>query len=160
YNTSFIGLSGRMAEFNSILALKSLEILEKNVNNRQKIVLQYKERLKRLPGISFQEIEENSRSSYKDFAIKIEAADFGLTRDKLFDSLNAENIMTKKYFEPPIHQQFAFKPYLKGQDLDLEVTNELAKKVLCLPIYSHMELSLVNKICKAIERIYNSSSKI
>jgi len=155
YNTSFIGLSGRMAEFNAILALKSLEILEENVIKRQKIVDHYKERLKKLSGISFQEIENNSRSSYKDFAIKINSNEFKLTRDKLYDSLEVENVMTRKYFSPAIHQQKAFKPYLEGQNLDLNVTNELTESVLCLPIYSHMELSLVDKICDAIERIYN-----
>lgn len=155
YNTSFIGLSGRMAEFSAILALKSLEILEENVIKRQKIADHYKERLKKLSGISFQEIENNSRSSYKDFAIKINSNEFKLTRDKLYDSLEVENVMTRKYFSPAIHQQKAFKPYLEGQNLDLNVTNELTESVLCLPIYSHMELSLLDKICDAIERIYN-----
>jgi len=160
YNTSFIGLSGRMPEFNAILALKSLEMLEQNVINRQKIVALYKKRLSKLPGISFQEIEKNSRSSYKDFAININSEEFGLTRDKLFDSMNTENIMTKKYFHPSIHQQTAFKPFLADQNLDLEVTNKLSECVLCLPIYSHMELSLVENICDAIERIFNFSSEI
>lgn len=160
YDTSFLGLSGRLAEFNAIIALKSLEILEHNIINRYCIVERYKKRLSKLQGISFQEIEKNSRTSYKDFAIKINSKKLGLTRDKLFDSLNAENIMTKKYFYPPIHQQFAFKSYLEGQDLDLEITNELSESVLCLPIYSHMELSIVDKICDAIERIYNSHSEI
>jgi len=160
YNTSFIGLSGRLAEFNAILALKSLEMLEQNVKNRQKIAQHYKKRLSKLPGITFQEIEDNSRSSYKDFAIKIDVAEFGLTRDKLYESLNTENIMTKKYFFPPIHQQSAFKPYLSGQNLDLEFTDDLAENILCLPIYSHMGLSLVDKICDSIERIYNFRSEI
>lgn len=157
YNTSFIGLSGRMTEFSAILALKSLEMLEKNVNFRQNLVSHYKKRLENLPGISFQEIERDTRISYKDFAIVIDSDDFGLNRDKLYDALNAENIMTKKYFYPAIHHQDAFKPYLKDQKLDLKVTEELAKRVLCLPIYSHMENSLIDKICDAIERIYNFS---
>lgn len=160
YNTSFIGLSGRMAEFSAILGLKSLDMLEKNVENRQKIVSQYKKRLEKLPGILFQEIEANSRSSYKDFAIKINSKELELTRDKLYDALKYENIMTKKYFSPSIHQQTAFEPYLKGQELDLTVTNELADNLLCLPIYSHMELSFVDKICDCIERIYNSRKEI
>ncbi len=159
YNTSFIGLSGRMAEFNAILALRSLSMLEENVLNRQKLVAHYKKRLSKLPGITFQEIEQDSRSSYKDFAIQINPKEFELSRDKLYDALEAENVMTKKYFFPAIHQQSAFKPYLAGQDLKLENTIELANNTLCLPIYSHMEISLVDKICDAIERIYNYRSQ-
>ena len=155
YDTSFIGLSGRLAEFNGILALKSLEMLEKNVINRQEIVRFYKERLNKLPGITFQQVEDNSRSSYKDFAIVIDPVKFGISRDDLYNNFNAENIMTRKYFSPAIHQQKAFKPYLINQNLNLSNANTLADRVLCLPIYSHMELSIVDKICKAIERIYN-----
>ncbi len=160
YNTSFIGLSGRMAEFNAILALKSLKMLENNVLNRQKIASTYKERLGKLPGITFQEIEKNSRSSYKDFAIVINPDEFELSRDRLYDCLNAERIMTKKYFYPAIHQQAAFKPFLKSQNLDLEITEQIANKILCLPIYSHMDLTLVNKICDAILRIYNNRNEL
>lgn len=160
YNTAYIGLSGRMAEFSAILALKSLEMLEKNVNHRQKLALHYQQKLSKLPGIRFQKIEENSRSSYKDFAIVIDSDKFGLSRDVLYDALNAENIMTKKYFYPPIHEQFAFKPYLKDQNLDLSSTIKVSENILCLPIYSHMETSLLDKICDSIERIHNYSSDI
>ncbi len=160
YNTAFIGLSGRMAEFNAILGLKSLKMLEENVKKRQKLVSYYKDKLKKFPGIKFQEIENNSRSSYKDFAIVVDSEKFGMTRDKLFEALTLENIMTKKYFSPAIHQQYAFKPFVQNQDLDLEATNELAKNILCLPIYSHMDFSLIEKICEAIERIFINRSKI
>ena len=158
YNTSVVGLSGRMPEFNAILALKSFELLEENVKNRHKLFDYYKKKLSNFPGISFQEIEEGARSSCKDFAIVIEPPEFGLTRDKFYMALNAENIMTKKYFYPPIHQQDVFKFYSNFKDL--EITEELAKNILCLPIYSHMETSLVDTICYAIEKIHNFRDEI
>lgn len=160
YNTSFIGFSGRMAEFSAILALKSLEHLDENVTNRQELVKVYKKILSELPGLSFQQIEADSRSSYKDFAIVINDKEFEITRDVLYEALNAENIMTRKYFSPAIHQQDAFRLYLKGQDLDLENTENLAQKILCLPIYSHMKSSKVEKICDAIKRIYLHRSEL
>ncbi|MFX0036485.1 MAG: DegT/DnrJ/EryC1/StrS family aminotransferase [Candidatus Hermodarchaeota archaeon] len=160
YNTSFIGLSGRMAEFNAIIALKSLEMLEVNIARRQKIVEYYKEHLSRLPGITFQKIEDNSRSSYKDFSIIIHSNEFELNRDQLYEALNHENVMTRKYFSPAVHQQIAFSSYIEKKSLDLSVTNKLAESVLCLPIYSHMELSLVREICDVIEKIYHYRHEI
>ena len=160
YNTLFMGLSGRLAEFNAILALKSLEMLEQNVNRRQELATQYKKRLGKLPGVSFQKIEKKSRSSYKDFAILIDPEEFGLTRDQLYDSLELENVMTRKYFSPAIHQQKVFAPYVKKQTLDLVITNEIAERILCLPIYSHMDLSLVDDICNSIERIHKFQIEI
>lgn len=158
YNTSVIGLSGRMPEFNAIIALKSLEMLEENIQKRHNLFKYYKRKLNIFPGISFQEIEEGARSSCKDFAILLNPSKFGLSRDKLYDALNAENIMTKKYFSPAIHQQEVFKIFSNGNNLD--VTEKIAENILCLPLYSHMNISLIDTICKAIERIYNFRDKI
>jgi len=158
YNTSVVGLSGRMPEFNAILALKSFEMLEGNVKKRHELFAYYKKKLSDFPGISFQEIEEGARSSCKDFAIVINPSEFGVGRDKLYEALEAENIMTKKYFYPAIHKQDVFKQY--SNDKDLEITEKLADNILCLPIYSHMETPLVDKICYAIEKIYNFREQI
>lgn len=158
YNTSVVGLSGRMPEFNAILALKSFEMLEENVKRRHELFDYYKKKLNNFPGISFQQIEEGARSSCKDFAIVIDPSEFGLSRNKLYNALEAENVMTKKYFCPAIHQQDVFKPY--SNEKDLEITEQLAENILCLPIYSHMENSLIDKICFAFEKIYNFRDEI
>lgn len=160
YDTQFLGLSGRMAEFSAILALESLKILEGNVNNRQKIVKRYKNNLKEISGIRFQEIEKNSLSSYKDISILINKNEFGISRDMLYSALEKENIMTKKYFDPPIHEQTAFKPFIKNQKLELKNTVKVAKNIISLPIYSHMSKEKVEKICNAIKKVYYYSSEI
>jgi dTDP-4-amino-4,6-dideoxygalactose transaminase len=160
YNTEYIGLSGRLAEFNAILALYSLKILEKNVKNRQTLVKEYKNNLDSIPGIRFQSIEKESLSSYKDFSILINENKFGVSRDKLYIALEKENIMTKKYFDPPIHEQKAFIPFLKDQNLNLKNTNKVAKKIISLPIYSHMKEEKVRKICRAILKVHRYHKEI
>lgn len=160
YNTQFLGLSGRLSEFNAILALKSLEMLETNVNSRHKLVNEFKNNLSKIPGISFQEIEAHSKTSYKDFTILIESSDFELSRNLLYIALEKENIMTRKYFDPPIHKQDIFKSYTNDEKLDLPITDKISKNVLSLPIYSHMTVEKVKKICKAILKIYNDREEL
>ncbi|MBC8249935.1 MAG: DegT/DnrJ/EryC1/StrS family aminotransferase, partial [Anaerolineales bacterium] len=103
YGSEFAGVNARMQEFSAILGLKSLEMLEENAQQRNKVAEAFRSRLDKLPGLSFQKVEEGNRSSYKDFSMAVEESDFGLSRDELAQALRAENIDTRKYHDPPVH---------------------------------------------------------
>ncbi|MEW6482419.1 MAG: DegT/DnrJ/EryC1/StrS family aminotransferase [bacterium] len=159
YNPEFSGLSARMSEFNALLGIESLKILEKNVARRDKLVKLYKKLLSSLPGINFQKIEEGNQSSFKDFSILIDEGEFGLSRDKLYDALMAENIVVKKYFYPPLHKQKAFLGF--GQkDKNLPNTVKISENALSLPLFSHIPVKTVKKICYAVYEIYKRASEI
>lgn len=159
YDCEFSGLSVRMSEFNAILGIESLKILEKNVVRRNHLVSLYKKLLAVLPGISFQKIKNADRSSFKDFSILIAEAKFGLSRDKLYQSLLAENIIVKKYFYPPVHIQKAFLRFGQAKR-NLITTKKISENILSLPLYSHMEEETLRKIVYAIQRIFQMRQRI
>ena len=72
-----------MPEFNALLCLHSLEMLEQAVRHRNQLAALYMERLGTLPGIGFQQIRSGNRSSYKDFSITVDAEAYSLSRDQL-----------------------------------------------------------------------------
>lgn len=154
YGSDFPGLNARMPEFNAILGLKSLEILEENAERRNQLVRRFRERLERLPGITFQTIRPGNRCSYKDLSILVDENQFGLTRDQLARALEAENIDTRKYHDPPVHTHRAYRHLRERYEGHLPVTEVVAPRSLSLPIYSHMDTATVDGICYAIERIY------
>jgi dTDP-4-amino-4,6-dideoxygalactose transaminase len=84
---------------------------------------------------------------------------FGLTRDELALALAAENIETRKYYDPPVHRQFAYRQYATPAD-DLAHTDLLASRVLCMPIWSDMEGLIVSDICSAVERAYEFAREL
>ncbi len=153
YNCEFAGLNARMAEFNAILGLKGLEMLEKNVARRNGLVQLYKSRLGKIGRLSFQKIEPGNRTTYKDFSIIIDPAKAGISRDKLAEMLEKEGIMTKKYFYPPVHRQDAYKKLFKKYKNSLPVTDKVADNILCLPLYSHMDEKDVEKVCDSVSGI-------
>ena len=159
YNCQFLGLSARMPEFSALLGIKCLEMLEENVKARNRLAGKYMERLSKIPGITFQKIEHENRSSYKDFSIYIDRRKFGVDRDVLCDALAGENIVTKKYFYPPLHKQKLFEKY-HDKENGLKATEDISFNSLSLPLYSHMTADDVNKVCEAIERVYNYSEQI
>lgn len=160
YGSDFPGLNARMPEFNAILGLKSLEMLEENAERRNRVVRWFRERLERLPGITFQTIRPGNRSSYKDLSILVDERGFGLTRDQLAQALEAENVDTRKYHDPPVHTHQTYRHLREHYDGRLPVTNWVAPRSLSLPVYSHMDEATVDGICTAIERIHAHADEV
>jgi dTDP-4-amino-4,6-dideoxygalactose transaminase len=153
YDSEFAGMNGRFPELSAVLAQHSLRQLEPALAQRNRIAAYYRQRLGQLPGIDFQLVRSGNRSSFKDFSIIVDAAVFGLSRDELAIALSAENIDTRKYYDPPVHRQAAYRAYASAK-ASLPNTDLLASSILNLPIWSHMEESTASTVCLAIERIY------
>lgn len=158
YDSAFAGLNARMPEFNALMGLYSLGMLEGAAESRNETANYYHEMLGRLPGIEFQHVEPVNRHSYKDFSITIDPDRFGLSRDQLAEALAAENIDTRKYYEPPAHRQHAYRPFYNGNDLPN--TEYLAQHSLSFPMWSQMEQSVTTGICEAVWRIYQKREAV
>jgi dTDP-4-amino-4,6-dideoxygalactose transaminase len=152
YDSAFAGFNARLSEFNALLGLHSLRMLEDAARRRNEIASLYHRELGRLPGIGFQEVSHGNRSSYKDFSITVDPYKFGLTRDELALSLAAENVDTRKYYSPPVHRQTAYYHYNNRQPLTQ--TEWLSAHSLSLPIWSSMSNTLALEICQAVQYIY------
>jgi dTDP-4-amino-4,6-dideoxygalactose transaminase len=153
YDSAFAGVNARMSEFHALLGLKGLPHLEANVTRRNELVSLYRTHLGELPGIGFQLIHPGNRCSYKDFSITIDDSAFGLGRDSVAQALAAENIDCRKYYDPPVHRQTAYRAFAPPLET-LPNTIHLATNSLSLPIWSHMEEDMVRRICQAIHRIH------
>lgn len=158
YDSAFAGLNARMPEFNALLGLRSLDQLEDAALTRNQTVTLYQEYLDILPGVEFQQIRPGNRCSYKDLSIVFDPAQFGLTRDMLARALAAENIDTRKYYEPPVHRQTAYQQFYDGRPLP--GTEWLAQNSLSFPMWSNMEPQVVIKICEAIRRVYQNREAV
>jgi len=157
YDPSFFGLNARMSEFHAALAIESFRMLEENVSRRKAIAGRYTEGLSRLPGITFQAIRQGNRSTFKDFTVRIDEERFGLSRDALSWHLSRNGIDSRKYYWPPVHQTKAYwERWGQKYDEHLPETNKLSEQALSLPIWSHMETSLIDRV---VEEIHNANEK-
>jgi len=135
-------------------------MLDKTLANRVQLSEAYKTNLGKLEGIKFQSITPECSTTYKDFSIYIEPDKFGLNRDQLCEALSKENIMAKKYFYPPLHRQRAYSQFFDEYKDKLPVTDDISTHVLSLPLFSHMEVVDVVKVCEAIKRIQENAEDI
>jgi len=158
YDSAFAGLNARMPEFNALMGLHSLKLLETAAQSRNETANYFHEMLGRMPGIEFQQVSPGNRNSYKDFSITVNPDEFGLTRDQLALALAAENIDTRKYYEPPAHRQHAYQQFYNGSKLPN--TEFLSERSLSFPMWSQMEEDVAAGICEAVQRIYQNRQAI
>jgi dTDP-4-amino-4,6-dideoxygalactose transaminase len=159
YDSEFAGLNARLAEFNALLARHGLRRLDQDVENRRSLAARFRDQLGNLPGVGLQQIAPDDQSSYKDLAITIDAARFGLNRDQLTRALSAEGIDTRSYFDPPVHRQTAYR-HFHSTESSLEQTDRLSARILCLPIWSRMDPSTCDRICEAVRKIHAAADEI
>jgi dTDP-4-amino-4,6-dideoxygalactose transaminase len=158
YNPQWLGLNARMSEFNAALALHGLSLVDAKVQRRNYIAGMYTEILSSLPGIRFQKVHPADTNTYKDYSIHVTSEAFGMTRDALAQSLRAENIETKKYFYPPLHQQTLYSSFHEPERNDLSQTEYVADGILSLPIYESLPDETVRGVAEALKRIAHFAS--
>jgi len=138
YNPVFVGLNGRLPEASALIGIAGLDLLEAEARRRNHLAGIYREALADLPGITFQELRDGTRSSYKDLSIRV-GPEFDLTRDELAAALAADGVDTRLYYVPAVHRSHAFGAFSDLCDERLPQTNALCAAVLTLPCYGRMD---------------------
>ncbi len=159
YDSVFPGLNGRMPEFSALLGRHNLRLLESSAVHRNHIAKIYAEQLGDLPGIKFQTVRAGNRSSYKDFSIVVDPKAFGLTRNDLALCLEAENIETRKYYDPTVHLQTAYRTFAPPA-VALPNSEMLAARSLSLPMWSNLEAETAIQVAGAIRLVHEFAVEI
>jgi dTDP-4-amino-4,6-dideoxygalactose transaminase len=153
YDCLFVGLNARLSEIHAALGLRSLEGLEERLQVRNRLARAYQAALAEVPGISFPQVPEGSRSTFKDFTILVDLDGFGLDAAQLGQALAAEGVETRRYYAPPVHTMRAYR-YLNGRNGHLPVTEQISARVLTLPLWSDMTESHLLRVAEAISEIH------
>jgi dTDP-4-amino-4,6-dideoxygalactose transaminase len=160
YDCQFVGLNARMSEVHAVIALRSLDGLDERIGQRNELANQYRRLLGDIPGISFPVVRDADRSTYKDFTIMVDPVEFGVDAADLGVALAAEGIETRRYYDPPVHAMRAYRFLAGGKVASrLPVTEAVSPRVLCLPLWSSMTESQVNRVAEVLERIQRSSAR-
>lgn len=144
------GINGKMNEFQSVVGLLSLEIVEEEIANRKMVAEAYFDLLKELKGIkvfnNFYEYDYN----YAYFPILIDEKEFGLSREDVYAALRKQNIYARRYFYPLISSMPSYRSLPSADKNNLAVANKIGEQVLCLPIYGNLGKEAIEIIFKII----------
>ena len=139
-----------MNEFQAVVGLKQLEYFESNKKKRRDIYLRYGNFINRIEGIDYMKTDKVFDWNYSYFPIFV-SDKFQKTRDELYDILKENNIYSRKYFYPLISDFPTYRGLDSAKTDNLPIAKKVAKSVLCLPIFSDMEIENVDLICNVIQ---------
>lgn len=141
YDNVRIGLNSRLDTIQAtVLKVKFKAFVEHELEDVNNVYKKYTEKLKGIVEVPY--IPEGYYSSFAQYTIKLNNEE---ERNRLQEKLKAEGIPTAIYYQKPMHKQGAFTA-LKQDDKDLQVTNQLCKTVLSLPMHPYLSDEDVQKI--------------
>ncbi|MDO5423998.1 MAG: DegT/DnrJ/EryC1/StrS family aminotransferase [Eubacteriales bacterium] len=147
-DTLAVGGNAKMDEFRAAMGICNLRRIDECIEARKKVYDRYVERLDNVKGICLSKHQENVVANYAYFPVLFEPAEFGKSRDIVFDELEQADIHARKYFYPAINEMSCYKE--KYKDQTTPVAHKIARKVLTLPMYEELSLEDVDRICDII----------
>lgn len=143
------GINGKMSEINAAFGLLQLQHIDGLLARRASIDRAYRQGLAGIRGLRVPGSSDDPATNYSYFPILIDA-EYGLSRDGLYDKLKEHDIFARRYFYPLITDFPMYRGFASAQASNLPAATEAAAKVLCLPIYPNLtdeDVQRVISIC-------------
>jgi len=131
-----VGYNWRMSEFQAIVGLAQLRLLEEIIEKRARIARIYDELLKEFSMLRLLDIPPDVRPNYYKYIVFLQK---GRDPDVLKKHLKEKyNVSLGGYvYEAPLHRQQVFKEYVENP-YDYPTADDLCSRHIALPIYPQM----------------------
>ena len=146
------GINAKMNEVQAAMGLLQLKYIDKEIEKRKQITDIYRQGIKNVNGLTYMDDIPNIKHCYSYFPILIEKEKYGRTRDELYEELKKQNIFGRRYFYPLISQLPIYSGLQSAQPGKLPIAEDLTEKVLCLPMFSDLDIDYQMKIIKLLQK--------
>ncbi|ASW75052.1 aminotransferase DegT [Chryseobacterium piperi] len=144
---SELGLNGKNSEFHAAMGLANLKYISQIHKKRKALTALYDEKLKTLKAVK-PLWHSKATENYSYYPIVLESEELLL---KLKKEMDSQEIFTRRYFYPSLASALPYLP-----KLELPITEDIAKRALCLPLYYDMTFEEVELIARLLLRIQNN----
>jgi UDP-2-acetamido-2-deoxy-ribo-hexuluronate aminotransferase len=143
YEVLRIGMNGRLDSIQAAVLLAKLAVFPEELQARERIALAYDQRLGNAVTIPRRVADSTSAWAIYAILLRDEAA-----RDRVQAALRADGVPTAIYYPRPLHRQPAYREQHDGSALP--VSEDLAGRILALPIHPDLTDDDVGRICEAV----------
>lgn len=144
------GINSKMNEMQAALGLVQLKHYDENIAKRKAVAELYRNELADVKGITFLSEPEDTEPNYAYFPIFVDKAEYGISRDQLYERLKQHNIFGRRYFYPLISEFSMYRGLESAKPGNLPISAKMAAEVICLPIYPDLKGKDVERIINAI----------
>ena len=150
------GLNAKLNEMHAAMALASLDDIEQQVVlNRQRYQC-YQQALTAVPGISLLAFDETQRCGYKNIVVRMEDI-WPLSRAVTLRILNAEQVLARAYYDPPLHHKTMHYPHVTA---NLPQTDRFSQSFVNLPCGQQVSTDDINSIASLMIFLFENSNEI
>jgi UDP-2-acetamido-2-deoxy-ribo-hexuluronate aminotransferase len=143
YHHPLLGLNGRLDTIQAAVLLAKFEVFPEEIKLRMEIGNRYSELLKDKVTVPY--IEPFNTSAYAQYTIQIE------NRDLIQAKLKEARIPTAVHYPIPLHLQPVFS-FLNQQEGSFPVAENLAKRVLSLPMHPYLTKEQQKTVISALHK--------
>jgi dTDP-4-amino-4,6-dideoxygalactose transaminase len=135
-----LGINAKISELQAAMGLAVLPYMEHILSERKKVVDLYDNALD-FTQLQKLKIRENTAWNYSYYPVIFECEEKLL---QVQQKLNENDIYPRRYFYPSLHTL----SYVK--DVQMPISEDISKRILCLPLYVGLDMVIINKICQLI----------
>lgn len=136
-----LGINGKNSEFHAAMGLVNLKYI-KEIHDKRKALTEHYDTLLNSAKVHKPTWHKKAIQNFAYYPILLESEEVLL---KTLANLEKNHIQARRYFYPSLANS---TPYLPKQAFP--VTDEVAKRVLCLPLYYDLMLNDLNKVVNSI----------
>ena len=151
--TSFanLGINGKNSEFHAAMGLLNLKYVDEILQKRKFLTELYDVNLYSIKAVK-PLWNDKATNNYSYYPLIFQNEKLML---QCLHFLEENEIIARRYFYPSLAYSL---PYVETQPM--EVTDEISKRILCLPLYYDLNEFDINLICKKVKESQNQFSKI
>ncbi|MAD96962.1 MAG: aminotransferase DegT [Flavobacteriaceae bacterium] len=143
---SELGINAKNSEFHSAMGLANLTHIGGVFDKRKTIFERYNKKLSTL-NARRPKWFRNSENNYAYYPLIFEKEK---QLNRTIDFLNKYEVFTRRYFYPSLASSL---PYVERKEL--QITDEICEKILCLPFYTDLSIEEVDLISSLILKVQN-----
>lgn len=150
------GMNAKLNEVHAAMALAGLDQLGAQVARNRERYVAYRDALRDVGGIRLLAFEEKEQCGYKNIMVEL-LDDWPLSRAATLALLNAENVLARAYYAPPLHLKPTDYKTLHGT---LPVTEDLAERFMLLPCGKFVDEHDIAQIAVLLRFIHAHASDL
>jgi dTDP-4-amino-4,6-dideoxygalactose transaminase len=139
-------IDARLADVHAAMALANLDELDAQVARNRARYERYRTALAGVAGLRLVTFDESQATSYKNVVVEL-TSEWPLSRVLTLEILNAENVLARAYYAPPLHSNPMAYPHIPAE---LPVTDRLAQRFVLLPCGDFVTLEDIDEVAELL----------
>lgn len=151
-----LGTNAKLNEIHAAMALACLDELEDQIVRNRERYRCYQRNLKDISGIRLLSFDESEQCSFKNIVVEL-LRDWPLSRSVTLDLMNAEGVLARAYYSPPLHMKKATYSVITGS---LPFSELLSENFVLMPCGEHVDIDDIHEIVGLLVFIKDNSAAI